>query len=115
PLPSQLPRSCLNYPMPTGQLRDQGGHLAGPGVGLWERILQDATTRGSQTMFTIHPSAIPAGAGLWINVSPPAQHGPGSDFSSAAVRLVYASGRCPSAKAPTSSDIGVVGGINGGN
>lgn len=96
PLRSQRPRRCLNYPVRSGS-----------GVRLWERILQGATTR-EQTMFTIHPSAIPAGAGLWMNVSPPARHGQGSDLASAMMSLVYASGRCPSGKTTTSPVAGFV-------
>lgn len=107
PTRSQLPRPCLNYPMPTRHLHDQGGHLAGgPYVRLVERIFQDGTTR-SQTMFTIHPAAIPAVIGLWFNIRPPAH--PDGDGASVVVRLVYASGRCPTAKTPTRSTIRIAG------
>jgi hypothetical protein len=77
---------------------------------LLSRIFPRSGNASGHTAFTINPSAIPARIGLWINVSPPARHGPGSAYFSANWTLVYASGRCPSGKAGTFSGGGVVGG-----
>jgi hypothetical protein len=103
PLRSQLPGDCLYYPLPPHQI-----------ARLMDRIFPQSTNASGQTAFTVNPSAIPARAGLWINVTPPARHGPGSAVFSADWRLVYASGRCPSGKATTSPVIGFVFGISGG-
>ena len=98
---SQPPRPCQYYRLPLHQI-----------FRLLSRIFHDSASPRGQTAFTINPSAIPARIGLWINVSPPAQHGPGSADFSADWALVYASGRCPSGKATTFAGGGVVGSGN---
>jgi hypothetical protein len=104
PLRSQLPAGCLYYPLPFRQLER-----------LTMRIFPQSTSAPAQTAFTVNPSALPARAGLWINVTPPTGHGPAGAVFSAAGRLVYASGRCPSGKTATGPADGIViiGGISG--
>jgi hypothetical protein len=80
---------------------------------LLSRIFPRVTSASGQTAFTINPSAIPARIGLWIHVSPPAGHGPGSAEFSASWTLVYANGRCPSGKVP-GIDVGAGAGVVGG-
>jgi len=99
---SQLPRSCQYYPLTARQA-----------FRLLSRIFPEGTNASGQTAFVINPSAVPTRVGLWINVSPPARHGPGGADFSASWTLVYASDRCPSARAPgvfSGSGGGVVGG-----
>jgi hypothetical protein len=112
PLPSQLPRPCLNYQPPD---RESTPLLERESTRLLERIFPQSGLGKGQTAFTVNPSAIPARVGLWINVSPPARQGPGSTVFSADFRLVYASGRCPSGKAaiPPGGAF-VIGGLSGG-
>jgi len=104
PLPSQLPRPCLYYRLPDREISR-----------LTWRIFPQSTNASGQTALTINRSAIPARVGLWINVTPPAGHGPDSTAFSADLRLVYASGRCPAGKAriPTVGAV-VIGGPSGG-
>jgi hypothetical protein len=94
---SQLPRPCQHYRPP---IRQESRLLS--------RIFPQSTNASGQIAFTINPPAIPARTGLWINVSPPARHGPDSDFS-ADWTLVYASGRCLPGKPTSSAGSGVVG------
>ncbi|HEX3492898.1 MAG TPA: hypothetical protein VHU92_26380 [Streptosporangiaceae bacterium] len=104
--PSQLPRPCLYYRLPDREI-----------ARLTLRIFAQSPHASGETALTIHRSAIPARVGLWINVRPPAGHGPGGGVFSADLSLVYASGRCPSGKAriPTVGvGVGVVGGLSGG-
>jgi hypothetical protein len=104
PRPSQLPRPCLYYRLPPRQI-----------ARLTWRIFPQSTNASGQTALTINPSVIPAPVGLWINVRPPAGHGPEGGVFSADLRLVYASGRCPSGKA-TIPPVGsvVIGGLSRG-
>jgi hypothetical protein len=102
PRPSQLPRDCLYYRRPPGQV-----------ARLLDRIFPPSASVGRQTAFTINPPAIPARAGLWINVRPPAGRGPDSGVFSASLRLVYASGHCPAGKAANPPVGFILGGISG--
>jgi hypothetical protein len=96
---TQFPRPCQYDRLPPSRV-----------FRLLSRIFPRSTNARRQTAFTISPSAIPASIGLWINVSPPARHGPDSADFSASWALVYASGRCHSGKATIFSGGGVVGG-----
>jgi hypothetical protein len=96
---SQFPRRCQYYRLPPRQA-----------FRLLSRIFPATANASGHTAFTINPSAIPARTGLWINVTPPARHGPGKGDFSASWTLVYASGHCPSGKATTFSGGGVAGG-----
>jgi hypothetical protein len=96
---SQFPRPCQHYPLPARQT-----------FRLLSRIFPRSSNASGHTAFTINPSAIPGRIGLWINVSPPARHGPGSADFSASWTLVYASGRCTPGNEGGFSGGGVVGG-----
>jgi hypothetical protein len=94
---SQLPRPCQYYRLPSRQI-----------FRLLSRIFPQSTSASGHTAFTINPPAIPARIGLWINVSPPARHGPGRAAFSASWTLVNASGRCQPGKPANFSGGGVV-------
>ena len=96
---TQFPRLCQYYRLPPNRV-----------FRLLSRIFPRSTHASGRTAFTINPSAIPARGGLWINVSPPPRHGPGSAYFSASWTLVYASGRCPAGKVPTTFSGGGVTG-----
>ena len=96
---TQFPRLCQYYRLPPNRV-----------FRLLSSIFPRSTNASGQTAFTINLSAIPARGGLWINVSPPARHGPGRAHFSASWTLVYASGRCPAGKVPTTFSGGGVTG-----
>jgi hypothetical protein len=93
PPPRHIPHPCY-YPLRPNQV-DR----------LLSRIFPLHTSASNQIAFTINPSAIPAGVGLWIEVNPPARRSPGSAAFSVSSILDYASGRCPSRKAHSASGV----------
>jgi hypothetical protein len=96
---SQFPRPCQYYRLPARQI-----------FLLLSRIFPENTSASGHTAFTINPPAIPARIGLWINISPPARHGPGRAAFSASWTLVNASGRCQPGKSTSASGGGAAGG-----
>lgn len=84
--PRKLPHPCFYHAPAHQQAR------------LLSRIFPVRTSASDQVVFTINPAAIPAGIGLWMQVSPPEG---GRDRGVQFViwcELDYASGRCPSGK-----------------
>jgi hypothetical protein len=74
------PQQCLIYP------------LTSPDV---LRKVFPSEYNGMTIAFTINPAAIPSGAALWIQVTPPSTNSSGVSGSGMGAVLVYASGRCP--------------------
>jgi hypothetical protein len=85
---NQTPPECAYYPgTPSGIFQLLG------------RIFTNANSGQGNVAFDVDPAAIPQGAGLWIEVTPPETTSSSGGMSSVSFGLtymvVYANGRCP--------------------
>jgi hypothetical protein len=85
---NQSPPDCADYPGTRSQIFQ-----------LLDRIITNPNSGQGNVAFDIDPAAIPQGAGLWIEVTPPATTSSSAGMSSGSFGLsymvVYANGRCP--------------------